>query len=657
MIPPDPMAEIRAAFFVECEELLEALQDGLSGIGDGNGDEEMINICFRAVHSIKGGAGAFGLDELVRFAHLYEAALDDIRAGRLTPGHDAALLFRRAADMLSDIVRNAREGRATDAAVMEPVLAELETLCTTDTAQSPPSRPAPAPLPPAQDIAVFDIAFHPERDLFLSGNEPLFLLLALQELGPARISCDPGNLPDLAGLDPEAACIGWTIRLETPHGRDKIEEIFDFVEGLCRLTITRLPPEDTAPPPLPTVKTPPEKAPQPITFKPTIRVEVDRIERLANLVGELVINQAMLSQSAGAEGIASDTPLMQGLDDFLQLTRDIQDCVMTIRAQPVKPLFRRMDRIVREAAASLGKRVQFVTGGETTEVDRTIIEKLADPLTHMIRNAVDHGLETAPERLAAGKPEEGRITLIAAHRSGRVVIEISDDGAGIDRRKVRAIAEAKGLVAPDQPLSDHETDALLFLPGFSTRAKASHLSGRGVGMDVVFRSIRDLGGRIVISSRPGRGTRFSISLPLTLAILDGMVVEAAGETLVVPLGPIVETLMIRRENLRALGQGSRVLRIRDRFVPLIDLGAALGFGGPHGECHGSVALLIAPEDGQAFALRVDAIHEQRQVVIKGLQECYGPVPGIAAATILGDGRVALILAPEDLPSAPLELAG
>lgn len=321
---------------------------------------------------------------------------------------------------------------------------------------------------------------------------------------------------------------------------------------------------------------------------------------------------------------------------------------MMIRAQPVKSLFQRMSRIVRESSADIGKDVRLRTEGENTEVDKTVIERLADPLTHMIRNAVDHGLEQNSVREAAGKQREGTVYLTALHRSGRVVIEVADDGAGINRPKVLKKAIEKELIPADSQLSDGEIDNLLFLPGFSTADEISNLSGRGVGMDVVRSSIQALGGRISIQSEPGKGTTFSISLPLTLAVLDGMVVRVAGETLVVPLNAIFETLAVTQDDLRAFGPSTHVINIRNSFVPLIDLGAELGYRTPLDDYSGGVVLLIGQEDGLSAAVVVDAIEDQRQVVIKGLQESYGRVPGIAAATILGDGQIALILDPIDL---------
>ncbi len=351
----------------------------------------------------------------------------------------------------------------------------------------------------------------------------------------------------------------------------------------------------------------------------------------------------MPSQRVLEAGLARASGVATGLDELEQLTREIQDSVMAIRAQPVKSVFQRMPRLVREVAAMTGKSVRLVTDGENTEVDKTVIERIADPLTHMIRNAIDHGLETPERRLAAGKPEEGIVRLSALHRSGRVVIEVSDDGAGINRPRVKAAAVSKGLVPPDVALTDDEIDNLIFLPGFSTAETVSDISGRGVGMDVVRRSIQALGGRISIASRPGRGSTFTLSLPLTLAVLDGMVVTVDGQTLVVPLTAIVETLQPKSADVHGFGGGARVIAIRDHFIPLIDVGCELGYRPDHADPLACVALLVECEGGARNALLVDAILGQRQVVIKSLEANYRHVPGIAAATILGDGRVALIL--------------
>lgn len=718
----DPMAEIRASFFVECEELLESLQDALSDMEEGNHDNETINIVFRAVHSIKGGAGAFGLDALVGFAHRYETVLDELRSGRMTITPEAMKLFFQAADFLQDHVRAARDA-APPPEGSEGCLVALEALIgggagpvvEEEVTDFQPMGLAFDfdPVEETPTTPVWTVRFRPAAALFSSGNEPLHLLRALGKLGNATTRCDLTRLPTLESLDPEGSWLEWTVEITGDVTDFDIREVFDFVEDVCEIEITQgaagtaLPdagglslPDFGAPglpdlPPLaqdpedpvplvpapapqaevvqmpksePRAEVPPPPfaaadlptapaagpagaaAPREAASEPsaTVRVDLDRIDRLVNLVGELVINQAMLAQSVAEAGLPPNSAVMTGLEAFMMLTRDIQDSVMMIRAQPVKPLFQRMARIVREASGAVGKEVRLRTEGEATEVDKTVIERLADPLTHMIRNAVDHGLERPDKRRAAGKTAEGVITLSAQHRSGRVVIEVADDGAGINRPKVREIAISKGLIPPDAQLSDSEIDNLLFLPGFSTADQVSALSGRGVGMDVVRQAIQSLGGRITIHSEPGKGTRFSISLPLTLAVLDGMVVNVAGETLVVPLSAILETATLTDEDIRALGPNTNVIHVRGAFVPLYDLGAELGYRAPKSSYAGGIVLLTAQENGTRSALVVDSILEQRQVVIKGLQRSYGHIPGVAAATILGDGQIALILDPPDL---------
>lgn len=669
---PDPMQEIMASFFTECEELLEALVDALQTMADGADDSETINVAFRAVHSIKGGAGAFGLEGLVGFAHQLETVMDLCRSGQLAT--DAALLavFFRCSDMLSDLVRAARDGAEANSEHCTALVVELAAYGGNDTDIHEPEAEihfAPmamdfddlpsigSPSPGANDTGQLVVTFQPTPDLYQSGNDPRSLLKSVAALGSCHIAIDCAPAADLPVVATLGSRLSWTIVFEDEVSPDAVREVFEFVEDLCTLEIGLCPnsvalpepptsPDEAVSPasPAPPEETP-KSAPKPLA---TVRVDIERIDRLVNLVGELVINQAMLSQSISALNVPPNSPVLVGLEEFLQLTRDIQESVMMIRAQPVKSLFQRMSRIVREASAAIDKPVKLITSGENTEIDKTAIERLADPLTHMIRNAVDHGLEDPAARRAAGKQEQGEISLSAAHRSGRVLIEISDNGGGIDRRKVLHKAIEKGLVPPDATLSDAEIDQLLFLPGFSTADQISNLSGRGVGMDVVKTQITALGGRISIESTPGVGSTFSISLPLTLAVLDGMVVSVAGETLVVPLGAIVETLSLTADDLALVSPQHHVVRVRDRFVPVLDLGTELGYRLPNPSGEKGIALLISLEDGTLVALLVDTIDDQRQVVIKGLQESYGHVPGIAAATILGDGQIALILDPSDL---------
>ncbi|WP_299596158.1 chemotaxis protein CheA [uncultured Tateyamaria sp.] len=660
MTSADPMAEIRASFFVECEELLEALQDGLQALDDGRHDEETIHVVFRAVHSIKGGAGAFGFEALVQFAHQFETALDSIRAGkaRTTPG--LLDVFFRASDHLSDLVRACRNDLDHPKSEAEAILRELNVQVSQASQEKDANDNECEPVEiessdavigedPSKHYVEYNIFFEPEPGFFETGHEVSDVINRLATLGEIKVQCDSSRLPALDQLIPDKTYLSWSLVLTTDVDEAGVASHLEFAHGLCRMKISvRSQCQETGSGTTIRPRTDDQRTASPTPSKSVVRVDIDRVERLANLVGELVINQSMLAQSLQTAGVSPHSDAMYGLEEFQRLTRDIQDSVMMIRAQPVKSLFQRMARIVREASASVSKDVRLVTVGEATEVDKTVIEQLVEPLTHMIRNAVDHGLEPSDVRLAHNKPARGEIRLSAAHRSGRVLIQISDDGQGIDRDKVLRTAVEKGLVAEDVAMTDAEIDTLLFLPGFSTAPDVSDLSGRGVGMDVVRTAIHRLGGRVTIGSTPNAGTTFSISLPLTLAVLDGMVIDVAGETLVLPLNTVSETLTLSDSLLEQIQPGHFVVRVRDGFVPLFDLGAALGYRPPCDTVNDRIAMLLMLEDESQVALLVDEVHDQRQVVIKGLDDSCCRPPGIAAATILGDGQVALILDPADI---------
>jgi two-component system chemotaxis sensor kinase CheA len=721
------MNEIKEIFFQECEEQLAELESGLLKLNDGDRDPETVNAVFRAVHSIKGGAGAFGLDDLVAFAHVFETTLDCVRSNKLEPGPDVLKVMLKSADVLADLVTASRDGGGVDEARSRGLVKELEALANGETlapaahveapkAAAAPAAPMPAPTDESgfqpipfsfddePETSTFEVTFKPRRELYSKGNEAALLLRDLSRLGEMSIHCDIDSLPDLDKMDPEASYFGWTIFVTTEKSEDDIRAVFEFAEWDCDLEVKPVGAAETneelpmVPVPFdlsalddePAVETSaveetvaaavsaaqtasdvskvaaaaarvekkeaaaPAAAAQNNAAQnnaaaaaaaagQTIRVDLDRVDRLINLVGELVINQAMLSQSVIENDATGTSAVNMGLEELQQLTREIQDSVMAIRAQPVKPVFQRMSRIVREVADMVGKQIRLVTEGENTEVDKTVIDKIAEPLTHMIRNAVDHGIESPEKREAAGKDPEGTIKLSAKHRSGRILIELQDDGGGINRERVKQKAIDNDLISPDANLSDEEIDNLIFAPGFSTADQISDISGRGVGMDVVKRSIQALGGRISISSRPGLGSTFTMSLPLTLAVLDGMVVTVAGQTLVVPLTAIVETLQPEASAIHSFGATQRLISIRNSFCPLVDVGRILNFRATQANPVEGVALLVESEGGGQRALMVDAIQGQRQVVIKSLEANYTHVPGIAAATILGDGRVALIL--------------
>ncbi|MFM1977326.1 MAG: hypothetical protein RL145_2172 [Pseudomonadota bacterium] len=735
MSADDPFEAIKQTFFLECEELLTDLEASVTALTFGDGDGETINAAFRAIHSIKGGAGAFGLEELVRFAHVFETYMDELRSGRKTCDETAIRAMLHASDVLADHVSFARGLiPSMDEERSQAVANDLRALMNEG---GPVIAPAPEPSP-AEDLieaefafkpVMFDfgdaaavpdviapdawtITFKPHTRLYETGNEPALLLRELARLGPCQITLDTSELAALADLGEPAACLSWIIDLDAPVELEAITEIFEFVEGECDLVVlpkgeptafveesaagdvdiaallaaatTPAPaapaadevdiqallamataaaepaPAASAPAPVASVAptAPAPSAPSAKAAAPagnaaaaaggqaSIRVDLDRIDKLINVVGELVIQQAMLAQSVAECGLAASSTVKVGLEDLEQLSREIQDSVMAIRAQPVKSVFQRMPRLVREVAEMTGKNVRLITEGEATEVDKTVVDRLAEPITHMIRNAIDHGLEDADGRVEAGKPKEGTIRLAALHRSGRIVIEVSDDGRGINRERVRKIAVDRGLIAADANLSNEETDNLIFLPGFSTADTVSDISGRGVGMDVVRRSIQQLGGRISIASTPGKGSVFTMSLPLTLAVLDGMVVRAGEQTLLSPLSSIIESFTPKEGDLHRIGARDWVIRFRDRFLPLIDTGRVLGFSKPDApEINGrdGIAIVVENEGGSQVALWVDDIQGQRQVVIKSLETNYRKVDGISAATILGDGRVALIL--------------
>lgn len=696
---------LRPAFFEECEDLLSRMAEGLGHIPEAaaNNELETVHDVFRAVHSIKGGAGAFGLTSLVEFAHAFETVLDLMRSEKLYPDAGAMHSLLRASDVLADLVAAARDG-TPEPAQMSQLLLELDLLADggqqADTAEPAfDFQPMPldftafdlpqdmADLPP--DATVFFVTLSPTSGLYAAGHDPMSLLRTLTDLGEAKVFADLSDIAGLAQLDLTQPQMRWRVELATNATHDDIAAIFEFVADLADIVIeTRTDadptlPDDIALPVHPDTQqastlqmadqdAAPAKVQRGATdgnattlaVPTSIRVNLDRVDRLINQIGELVIMEAMLSQTISNAGLQDDGDITSSLDGIKQLAANIQESVMSIRAQPLKSVFQRMERITREAADATKKQVRLVTLGEATEVDKTVIERLVDPLTHMIRNSVDHGIETAEKRLNAGKPVEGVITLSAAHRSGRVIIEIVDDGAGIDRVRVRDIAEKRGLIAPAATLSASDIDNLLFMPGFSSKEEVSALSGRGVGLDVVRREIQALGGRVSIQSTPGQGTSFTIALPLTLAVLEGMLIGVGGETMVLPISAIIETLQLNEAQIHRLGRTGRLVANRGDMIPIIDLAESFGFPSS-GEQKRPVLILVECDSGSRAALAADQIFDQRQVVIKSLEDNYGSIPGISAATILGDGRIALIVDPEeivqrssaDAPTLPLAAIG
>ena len=503
---------LKTTYFDECAELIDAAYTHLAAIAEGRVDDDTVNAVFRAFHSIKGGGGAFGFDRLVAFAHELETVLDLLRDGRLALAPPVGGLLLRSTDVLSDLVGATRDGTDKPAGFEDELIAALRAIASRGGRAAPAMQPHATVLAaPTLEPAHYRVRFVPRSGLFKSANEPLLIIRQLMRVGRVQVEADLSRLPALGDLDPEEAYLAWTLRVATVRPRAAIEEAFEFVEDDCDLTIEALDAAlelgltDTAPPAAAAATHP--TAPPP---SPSIRVDVDKVDRLVNLVGELVINQAMLAQLGKRLPPEMCAGLLNGLDTMSQHLREMQEGVMAIRAQPVKSVFSRMPRLVREVSAHLGKDVHLVISGEGTEIDKTVIEQLADPLTHLLRNALDHGLELPDERVATRQAPSGHDLLSAEHRGGRIVIEVADDGQGIPRAKVLAKAQERGLVARDAALTDEEIDHLIFLPGFSTAGKVSDVSGRGVGLDVVTRNIQALGGRIAVDSRRGQRVPFPV---------------------------------------------------------------------------------------------------------------------------------------------------
>jgi two-component system chemotaxis sensor kinase CheA len=701
--------ELRQTFFEETNEGLEAIDAGLADMREGAESEDTVNAVFRAIHSIKGGAGVFGFEALVNFAHVFETVLDAIRQGALSAGSETLAVLFTAGDLLADLVGMARAGQEVPPGYGDECRAALEGLIGADDKAAEGDAAAdfegfdfcPVRADSFDDSAdgggerTFSVRFEPKSEL-LKTQDPLFLLRELRTLGTLELVAHAEALPTLAELSPGESYIGWTGTLRTAWTRDDIERVFAFVADQCEFEILELPSSEiaaaptTAPgaasdPPLEAVLDPvpmpllepaaplvPDPVPALVVAEPvlppapaagvtapeaprearagagmppatTIRVELDKIDRVVNMVGEIVIAQAMLGQVVQELPPDVTGRLAQRLEDVFHHTRELKNSVMSMRAQPVKTVFQRMTRLVRELSAKTSKKVLLEMQGENTEVDKTVVERLSDPITHIIRNSVDHGIEPPADRLAAGKKEAGTIRLSAEQRGGRIVIEIQDDGAGINSERVLRKAREKRLVSPDAQLSQDEINNLIFLPGFSTAEAVSDISGRGVGMDVVRRNIQELGGRISLKSEEGRGMTIELALPLTLAVMDGMIVRVAQETYVMPISAIVECIRPARSDIRPLIGTGGALQIRGSIIPLVYLGDLFdvpGFARDPAEC---TVIVIEGSDGSRLGLVVDELCGHQQVVIKSIEENYGRVPGIAAATILGNGRVAFIV--------------
>ena len=693
--------KIMETFFLECAEQLGEVEEALMTLRSEPQETDPIHAVFRAVHSIKGGAGAFGFNDLVAYAHIVENGLDVMR-NNPDPGLDPRLdLIARAIDVLADAVSATRDRTEfPDTSELTAEIAEAFDLSEggdEDAGEAISFDAVPIDIG-LMDLSMPDefkytIKLKPTIDLYRRGNDVQRLIRHLSQFGKPEVVCHTDAVPELDKFKEDTTSLTWTIQLTSSAAKHEVASVFEWCEDDCEIDIaveadtadgeefvapdldallglgSNVPPlvgpEDDDLPVAKTATAPTAAGPEKGAVKPaggekdasaprqkappTIRVESEKVDRLINLMGEAVISQAMLAEKLSEESSSADAATYTIIGGMQALMREIQESVMAIRAQPVKPVFMRMSRVVREASSATGKKANLVFEGESTEVDTTIIESLNDPLTHMIRNSIDHGIEAPEERLRLGKPEQGTIRLTASHTSGRIVVTVEDDGAGINRERVLRKAIERGIVDPSATLTDAEIDSLIFAAGFSTADTVTDLSGRGVGMDVVRQSIQALGGRVTVSSRPGEGSQMRLTLPLTLAILDGMVVRVAGEVLVVPLTSVVETMRVNASEITSIGTG--IIRLRDSLVPVINVGERLGFSGQTAMEGSCTMLVVEAQDGTVASLLIDEIEGQQQIVIKSLESNYERVPFVAAATILGTGKIALILDIDEMITA------
>ncbi|MHB1057576.1 MAG: chemotaxis protein CheA [Rhodanobacter sp.] len=644
------LTQFHKTFFEESREGLDAMEAALLALDSGSADGELVHTIFRAAHSIKGGAATFGFADVAAFTHVAESLLEEVRSGRRAVEGELIDLLLRSVDCLRVMLDRSGSGQPVADADSEALRAELVRLVSGEGG-------APAPAVASKAAAGgWSIRFVALPHLLQAGNDPLRLFRELQQLGRlevVRAFIVDGAPAQLAGLDPGLCYLGWELRLHGAIERAGIDAVFDWLDGDCELAIEPL---EEAAAANAAAQAPGDSAPEaPAAARPareaatasggegsSIRVGIDKVDALINMMGELVITQSMLSDIGEKFDMSQLERLREGLVQLERNTRELQESVMRIRMLPIGSVFNRFPRLVRDLERKLDKQVRLELHGEHTELDKTVLEKIGDPLVHLVRNAIDHGLESTAQRRAAGKPEAGTLRLDAYHEGGNIVVQISDDGTGLNRAAIVAKAQQRGLIGAGQELSDAEVAELIFQPGFSTAAKATDLSGRGVGMDVVRRNVRDLGGSVGVHSVAGRGSTFTIALPLTLAIIDGLVTAVGSERYIVPLISIVESLRLRPETVRRIAGGGEVFHFRDEYLPIMRLHRAFACADAITDIERGIVVVVE-EDGRRVGLLVDDLLGQQQAVVKSLEAHYRRVQGISGATILSDGSVALIV--------------
>ncbi len=639
MSEADPVETFRQ----EAQDLLEQIEQGLLDLAHRPGDKALVDAVFRGLHTLKGSGAMFGFDALAAFTHHCETAFDRVRKGQApaTPELVAAVLAAQ------DHMRALAEGRDAPDSAGQALLNRLQRAV--DGAGE-----SPAAIPEGPPLNRFAIRFSLPADALANGTRPLPLIDELRELGECQVTAITDQVPPLEALNPTDCHLAWEVFLATEHSRSAIEDVFIFVIDDMTLEIEEVvsglsdesepepePELELASPP--TAEASPASAPgEPVAeskaarSSETVRVPAERLDELMDRVGELVIAQSRLKQVAAG---SIDPNLRAVSEEIERLASELRDTMMVVRMVPIAQLFGRFRRLIHDLARDTGKSIELSTEGETTELDKTVIERLADPLVHLIRNAADHGLEAPEQRLAAGKAATGQIRLAARQSGAEVIITITDDGRGVDRARVRAKAEENGLIAPGAVLSDGELLQLIFHPGFSTASAITNLSGRGVGMDVVKRTIEGLRGAIEMTSEPGKGSEISLRIPLTLAIIDGLMVRVGQGRYVIPLAAVEECVELSAEqDVRSTGRS--LITLRDQLVPFIRLREQFKTGtspDPHQK------VVVVATGQERVGLVVDQILGDHQTVIKSLSSFHDDVEVFSGATILGDGGVALIL--------------
>lgn len=636
------ISDFYQTFFDEADELLADMEQHLLGLDPQEPDSEQLNAIFRAAHSIKGGAGTFGFTVLQETTHILENILDGARRGEMQLSTDIINLFLETKDIMQEQLDAYKTATEPNAATFEYICQALRQLA----------------------LEAKGEVIEPPKTLAAAANAPVAaagLRLALVDLKPAEI---PLMLEELGNLGTVSDVVkGETsveVTLDSTVDRDDIVAVLCFVIEEAQIQFLTAPSAPKAVEPVveavaeepvaplatvtditPAKREAPKKAAAKASESTSIRVAVEKVDQLINLVGELVITQSMLAQRSGELDPVAHGDLLNSMGQLERNARDLQESVMSIRMMPMEYVFSRFPRLVRDLASKLGKEVELTLQGSSTELDKSLIERIIDPLTHLVRNSLDHGIETPEKRLAAGKDAIGNLILSAEHQGGNICIEVVDDGAGLNRERILAKALSSGLPVSES-MSDEEVGMLIFAPGFSTAEQVTDVSGRGVGMDVVKRNIQEMGGHVEISSKQGKGTTIRILLPLTLAILDGMSVRVANEVFILPLNAVMESLQPLADDLHPLAGGERVLEVRGEYLPLVELWNVFDVQGAKTEATQGIVVILQSA-GKRYAMLVDQLIGQHQVVVKNLESNYRKVPGISAATILGDGSVALIV--------------